>query len=615
MLPQNNISNLENIDPKQVVLLFKKNYKIFGVCLFLALGIAFVVNLYTTPMYRISSSLLIKEETQKQNANVTEYLNSSLFGANKNFQNELWVLKSSPIIEQTIKNLDLNVTYFRREGFQYTDIYDEVPFKVLLVSDHIQPAAVYLKITILDSVNFELKASSKNVSFVKMDTGETAFTKKKWTFSHEGKFDQLIETPDLALVIKRKTKESIHTEENTRYYFELTDALTLTNDMREHLKFRIIDKQATVVEVTYTCTSVKEGKDIVDEIMNVYSMQNLEQKNHSASVTINYIEQQLDEISDSLKFTEDKLQRFRSTHQLLNASDQASGMTEQYMNLQNQMAELVSKKRYYDYVDDYLQENVDISNMIVPASMGISDQLLNNLMSELIAAQAQRENLIRNNQELNPMVQKLSIKIENARKTISENISALRKTTDISIDEMNKRIQKAEATISRLPATQRQLGGIERKYRLNDAIYNYLLEKRAEAKITQASNMPNNIIIEPAKQDGPNPVSPNTSMNYLIALVLGVTVPFVSLKFIDALNTKVETQESVEKITNVPMLGKITHNQRRSNTVVAEYPKSMIAESFRALRTNIEYQYKNRHKKVILVTSCVGRLKENHSAR
>ena len=87
-------------------------------------------------------------------------------------------------------------------------------------------------------------------------------------------------------------------------------------------------------------------------------------------------------------------------------------------------------------------------------------------MSELISAQAQRSNLIENNQEKNPLVQKLSIQIENTKKTISENISAVGKTTSISIDEMNKRIRKIEGEISRLPVTQRQLGSIERKYRL-----------------------------------------------------------------------------------------------------------------------------------------------------
>jgi capsular exopolysaccharide synthesis family protein len=201
------------------------------------------------------------------------------------------------------------------------------------------------------------------------------------------------------------------------------------------------------------------------------------------------------------------------------------------------------------------------------------------------------------------LVQKLGIQIENIKKTISENISAAGRTTGISIDEMNKRIKKTENEISRLPATQRQLGNIERKYRLNDAIYNYMLEKRAEAKITKASNLPDDIIIEPAKMVGFGPVSPNKKLNYLIALILGMAVPFGYLMIRSALNNKVETQDDIQRLTDVPVLGKILHNKYKTANVMFEFPKSNIAESYRALRTNLDFYVRGGQKKVIMVTS------------
>jgi capsular exopolysaccharide synthesis family protein len=274
------------------------------------------------------------------------------------------------------------------------------------------------------------------------------------------------------------------------------------------------------------------------------------------------------------------------------------------MNLQNQLAELISQKRYYDYVTDLLA-NDNFSNIMLPASIGIPDQLLNNLMSQLITSQAQRSNLIENNQERNPLVQKLGIEIANLKKTISENISAVSKTASISIDEMKNRIRKIEAEISRLPITQRRLGTIERQYRLNDAIYNYLLEKRAEAKITTASNLPDNIIIEPAKMSGSGPISPNKQKNYAIALFLGLVLPFCYLMIKSALNNKIESQEDIERLTDTPVLGKILHNRLKTNNVMFEFPKADIAESFRALRTNLDFYVRGGLKKVIMVTSCL----------
>ena len=111
-----------------------------------------------------------------------------------------------------------------------------------------------------------------------------------------------------------------------------------------------IDREATVVNIRLKSESVIKGMNIVDELMNVYSDQNLERKNHLANITISYIEKQLDEISDSLTKTEYSLQRFRSSNQLLDIADQSAGISTQYLDLQNQLAELVSRKRYYDYV-------------------------------------------------------------------------------------------------------------------------------------------------------------------------------------------------------------------------------------------------------------------------
>ena len=608
-MPQlkNNINQEEN-DLKKTIELVLRNYKFFVISTIIAIGVAFIINHYAPPVYKVSASILIKEESKRpQGGSANDFLNSSLFGVNQNFQNELFVLKSSPVIEQTIRNLDLTVNYYRKEKFQYLEAYKTVPFQVLYSRNHVQPINVMFNITMQNDGHFLIKAKSEEVSFYNFDSDEIAYQKEDWTFQQSGKFGELIETPDISISIQQISNSPTLTKNASSYYFKFKDVPSVSIGLKKSFQFTVVDKLATAIEISLKSKSFIKGRDIVNELMDVYSKQNLERKNHTARITIDYIEKQLSEISESLSQTEDNLQSFRSSNQLLNITEQATGISAQYLDLQNQQAALVSRKRYYDYVSDYLVKNDDFSNMIVPASMGIPDPLLNNLMSELIAAQAQRSNLIANKQEKNPLVLKLSIQIENIKKTVSENIAEVKKTTDISIDEMNKRISKVEAEISRLPKTQRQLGGIERKYRLNDAIYNYMLEKRAEAKITQASNLPDDIIIEPAKMDSTGPVFPNKGMNYLIALLLGLAVPFGFLMMKSVMNTKLESQENIERLTDIPVLGKIPHNHRKTNNIVLEFPGSVIAEAYRALRTNLEYHFKGVPRKVILVTSSIER--------
>lgn len=605
-MPQiQNINFQEDNDLKRAFELVKRNYKLFIFSLVVALGLAFVKNYFSIPVYKITSSILIKEEDSKGRSNMNDYLNSSLFGKNQNFQNELWVLKSIPVIEQTVKNIDLTVSYYKKIKYQNVDVYNDAPFRVLYSKNHVQPLNVNFNITFIKGGGYRLTAKGEDIPLYNFNKAEYQGKKAKWSFDRFGKVGKLLQTDDLAFIVEVDSNRVITEEEASVYSFRFTDNKSLTNIYKSQFSFDVIDKKATVIEISHYTESPSKGIDLVNQLMSVYSQQNLKRKNHIANITIDYIEKQLGEISDSLNLTEENLQRFRSSNQLLDVSEQASNISQQYMNLQNQKAELVSRKRYYDYVADYIsKKNNDFSSMMVPASMGINDPILNNLMSGLIVAQAQRSNLISNNQEKNPLVKKLDIQIENTIKTITENISAVRQTTEISIDEMNKRLSKVESQISNMPRTERLLGGIERKYRLNDAIYNYLLEKRAEAKITQASNLPDDVVLEDALVTGA--ISPNKKKNYIMAFMLGLGLPFAFLLLKKALNNKIESQDNIEKLTHFPVLGKILHNYKKSANVVYEFPLSTIAESYRTLRTNLDFYIKGgNHNKVILVTSSI----------
>jgi tyrosine-protein kinase Etk/Wzc len=599
-----NVNLQEENDLKKITELISRNYKLFIAGIIIALGLAYLVNRFSIPVYKISSSVLIKEDTkQPGGSDANNYLNSSLIRVNQNFQNELWVLKSSPVIEQTIRNLDLSVSYYRKEGFQYFDAYKNAPFHIVFQRNHVQPINVRFYISFMNKEYFELRAESGKTSFYNFENNKTIYQKDSWSFLKNGKVGELIETSDLAFIVESDSTKKVFDKKDYSYGFEFTDIPSLVTRYKNEFQFNSVDKLSTVVEISLKNESLIKGIDLVNELMHVSSVQNLDRKNHLASITIDYIEKQLNEISDSLNQTENNLQKFRSSNQLLNINEQANNISTQYIDLQNQLAALAARKKYYDYVSGYLSKNDNFSNIIVPASIGIPDPLLNSLMSELIAAQAQRSNLINSNQEKNPLVQKLGIQIENIKKTISENISAAGRTTGISIDEMNKRIKKTESEISRLPATQRQLGNIERKYRLNDAIYNYMLEKRAEAKITKASNLPDDIIIEPAKMMGFGPISPKKRINYFIAFIMGMAVPFGYLMIRSALNNKVETQDDIDRLTDMPVLGKILHNKYKTSNIMLEFPKSNIAESYRALRTNLDFYVRGGQKKVIMVTS------------
>ncbi len=597
------LNNQDESDLQFFVQMVKSNYRLLTLCVLLSLVMAFVISKMMPTKYKISSSLLITEKSNRNDNDRNEYLSSNLFTSEQNLQNELWMLKSITTLNQTISNLNLAVEYQEKNGLFKKDIYGESPFLVELLPDHVQPVNVNFNVSFNKDNSIVLSSQGRNISVADIKTGEIQFKRERWNFKVNTHFGNRIIFKELGFILRQNV--DFKPDAHKKYGFVIKDYISLTNKLSKNLEFNIVDQMATVIEINCTSNSVIKGNDILNEIMRVYSKQDLDRKNHLAKITIDYIEQQLNEISDSLNINEEDLQRFRSSNYLLNAGLQAQNFSTQYQDLQNQLAEIKTRKRYYDYVADYLLNNDDFSSMTVPASMGMSDNLLNNLMSDLITAQTERSNLVGNDQGFNPMVKKLTVKIENLKGTILNNITSVQQTVEISIDELEKRIAQLRSNIRRMPETQQELGGLERKYQLNDAIYNYLLEKRAEAKITLASNIPNCVIISPARTIGPRPVSPNYMLNYMIALMLGIILPLIFILIRKVINNKIDVNFDMSSITDVAVYGKIMHKKLSPQNGLFEVPEMAVQESFRALRTNIEYQFVNQSCKVIMITSCI----------
>ena len=209
----------EENDLKNIIELITRNYRFIIISLAVTLSLAFIFNQFSTPVYKISSSILIREGNQSNSRNVNDYLNSSLFGMNKNFKNELWVLKSSPVIEQTINNLDLIIKYYIHKGIFYQDAYKNVPFQVLLLKNHVQPVNIRFDISIQDSINFHLRAKSKDVLFYNFNTNEISHQKDKWLYNNYGKFGQLIENEDFAFIIILNDTNKILSQDGFIYSF------------------------------------------------------------------------------------------------------------------------------------------------------------------------------------------------------------------------------------------------------------------------------------------------------------------------------------------------------------------------------------------------------------
>jgi hypothetical protein len=231
-----------------------------------------------------------------------------------------------------------------------------------------------------------------------------------------------------------------------------------------------------------------------------------------------------------------------------------------------------------------------------------SSAILLDLVRQLVVLHQQMNQLKVNSKEGNTFVNNLEKEIVNLRNAIKENLKSLVKSTNIIITEMNFREKSLDNQIERLPKMEKNYLRIERKFIINEQLYNFLLQKRAEAGISKAALLSSHQRIDFAQSKGI--ILPNEKVNILIALILGFVIPIIIFLALDSFNDKVQDAREVAKLTKIPVIGTIGHNDKNTDLVVFKHPKGMLSESLRSVRTNLDYF--SGDKRIILLTSSIS---------
>jgi capsular exopolysaccharide synthesis family protein len=338
-------------------------------------------------------------------------------------------------------------------------------------------------------------------------------------------------------------------------------------------------------------------------MMKEYIQSSLELKNQTAANTVAFIDDQLSGLVDTLKRAEQSLQDFRSRNQVINISAEGTAIISEIDRLAQEKALIDIQVQYYEYLLGYLRSNDNFANIMAPSTMGISDQMLTSLISTLVQLSNEKTSLEYSARENNPALVKVNLMIKANRETLTENVKNIVQNARLQQTDVNRRVSRLNGRIQELPATERQLATITRKFELQNSIYTFLLQRRAEAGITQAANVPDQMVVDPARVDAVRLVAPRSLVNLAIGLLLGAFFPLLILILKDFFNHMVEEKADVEHLTDVPIIGTVGHNKRDHMIPSIVYPRSSIAESFRAVRTNLQFSLFGEGQKVVMITS------------
>ena len=589
----------QSIDIKQLIYICLSHWYLFLISVVVALAIGFVLNRYKTNVYQTSGTVLIKD----QNGYDPTVLMTNLNFNTQNVENEMAILKSYMLTERAIKKMNLEVTYFEKGRVATVELYQSAPFTVEFDRSVPQAVGLLYEITNMGSETMTLHGTSEFLSkydFVLCQS--LGSSPQKIDVVTECKQGEWIENGYNRFRIVLNEGYNPQDDNNRKLFFRLNSYPSLVKQM-SRFSVNTTSKQSSVVSIVTNGNNPKKIVDFTNMLMNEYVNRGLEKKNMVSENTIQFIDNELTGIQESLGSAESELKDFRKQNDLMNLDMQASQIYNSLQVLEREKADMTVNVKIYKRLQDYIKGQIDDpENLAAPSTMGINDPLLNQLVKDLVTLSQTKATQLLTQTEQHPQIVKLNEQIVTTKKTLLETINNLVINAEMSLDEINKRIAKAVSETKVLPEKQQQLINYQRNFNFNDETYKYLMQRRAEAQILKASNTPDNEILDVARIEKTQKISPRTKMNYLIALILGLLIPAVYLFLKDFFNVSINDRKDVEKLTQFPIIGQVAQTNSKDPLVVVNSPKSPIAESFRSIRTNIEFITQGKTKSTILVT-------------
>lgn len=581
-----NKSEPSGMDIRRIFFLILKYWYWVVLSVLIALLIAYSVNRYTVRIYPVTMTILIKDQDEQDNAISDLIYNSRGFMPGKNYYNEEILLNSYPLVKKTIENLDFNIGYYQEGDIKTAELYPGPPITISI-----------------DTANSPRPLG--NSFYLEIGNDSTAvFRSRDKKNRVDVKFDKWVEFDGIIYKISKPKNVSLASFYQKELLLVFRNNVSIARSYTGRVNVRWLQKGASILSLTLNGPTPTKEAAFLRKLAETYGNQDLAEKNEQATRTVEFIDDQLAVISDSLVQLELQIQNFKESNFTSGLQGEVSRYQENLDDLLREQSAIILKENYYQYLTKYLEENEDYREITIPAAVGVSNTLLNDLVKQLIEIQIRENELSKVSSPDNPYISELNSKNNEIKKGIREAINSLERSLEISRNAVEKQITRAKLGLAALPRAEREYVNLNRLYKLSESLYLILMEKKAEASITRASNASDVVIVNPPVIG--DAITPKTSRNYLMAIFLGLGLPIGLILLFDYFNDKVKFKEDVEKYTDIPFLGVIGHNKTGANLVVNQSPRSAITESFRSVRSNINFFIGSQGSKTILITSSIA---------
>ncbi|GAB2499930.1 GumC family protein [Algoriphagus taiwanensis] len=554
----------------------------------------YIFHRYTVDEFEVTGSLVIKNNSTPE-ARILD--RSNIFNSGINLENDILRLRSKNLAKEALKKLHFDVEYFAKTNIKDIELYDRSPIRVEVDWDHLQVTDSPVELEILSNETFRLRQVVGGL----MDFNRAQAAGDESVFDKTYSFGETVETARSKFKVLLVNPGRI----GDQVIFRLVNPSALEDRLAKSIQVSTVNEYSSVLRISTTTKVVEKGRDYINALMQSYIEYDLNEKNKIQENSIDFIDEQLGYLEDSMKSKQRELLRFKVDNKLLDVSAEFSSILGKINDLDERSAQLDYQLKYFEEIRDYMEKkSKDYSDVIAPSVIGVPDPLLNGLIQSLVTLSQDRRKLLATVNENHPEVLKIDVQMEKVQDALFENVVNLIENTKKQRNSLMAEIRTYDSQFATLPESESKYTDIYREYQLRENIFTYLLEKRVEAGIARAANVSDNAILDLAKQG--TLVFPKKTQNYGLAVALGFLLPFGFIVLREMFDDSIKDQRDLKKHFMIPQLGVIGYSTKETNKVVLEHPKSAVAESFRSLRSAITYLASGKNTKKILVTSSVS---------
>ncbi|MCS2576447.1 polysaccharide biosynthesis tyrosine autokinase [Bacteroides faecis] len=594
----------EKIDIQEVLFKYIIHWPWFVGAVLVCLIGAWIYLRMATPVYNISATVLIKDDKKGGNtggmAGLEELGLSGLISSSQNIDNELEVLRSKTLVKEVVNQLNLYVSYADQDEFPSKNMYKTSPVIVSLTPQEAEklsdPMIVEMSLYPQGSLDVGVTIGDKEYqkhfeelpAVFPMDEGTLAF----------------FQSPDSLMANKDTTEES-SAQNVRRITAKINSPMKVARVYCENLTIEPTSKTTSVAVISLKNSSLQRGQDFINQLLEMYNRNTNNDKNEIAQKTAEFIDERIDIISKELGNTEANLENFKRNAGITDLTSEAQIALTGNAEYEKKRVENRTQISLLEDLRKYIRGN---EYEVLPSNVGLQDAALVATIERYNEMLVERKRLLRTSTENNPAIVNLDTSIRAMKSNVQATLDGTLQGMLITKADLDREANRFSRRISDAPGQERQFVSIARQQEIKAGLYLMLLQKREENAIALAATANNAKIIDEAIADD-IPVSPKRKIIYLIALVLGVGIPVGIIYLIGLTKFRLEGRADVEKLTTVPIVGDIPltdeKNEKDGSIAVFENQNNLMSETFRNIRTNLQFMLQN-DKKVILVTSTVS---------